>query len=162
MASCAADVVPLNWCRCNPPLSAKGEVGLCRSCNRQINPAVLATDETHNAFLNELQWVLEEAEGWPNPAEAGLPEEWVYFRSLCLDRERAGRAHYGNAHLGRDNIQSGFEENTDGSNYGYFDFLQSIQVGRDECRDLAFQAAFYDYMAYKTRLQMRSKRLGSH
>jgi hypothetical protein len=118
----------------------------------------VVNDRTHNEFLDRCQEALARALGWP--AGEPPPPEWLSFRRLTLTREQAGRDEFGFAYLGRDNIQAGAEEATDGCNYTYFETRKSIRAGRDADWDLALTAAYHDYMAYLTRLQMRSRQRG--
>jgi hypothetical protein len=118
----------------------------------------VVNDKTHNAFLDRVEDALAAKEGWP-PDER--PAAWLYFRHLALERERAGRENFGFSYLDRDNIVAGVEENSDGINYTYFDTMQALREGYSPDYDLVLTAAYHDYMAYRARLHIRARRLGS-
>lgn len=150
-------------CTCQVPqeLTDPRAAGRCRVCRGFIDPDAdwAVNDRTHNAFLDRAEGALREALQWPK--DKPPPPEWRYFRYLCLTREQEGRERYGFAHLGRDNIQAGAEEATDGCNYTWFDMLQAIRHGDDVEMDLVLTAVYHDFMAYQTRLKLRGKRHGS-
>lgn len=119
----------------------------------------VVNDKTHNAFLNRVEQALAAKEGWPS--EEPPPPDWLHYRRLALERERAGRERFGFSYLTRDNIVAGAEESTDGVNYTYFDTMQALKDGYSPDFDLILTAAYHDFMAYRARLHMRARRLGS-
>jgi hypothetical protein len=148
-------------CKVPRPSPDPRRTHVCLYCAKPI-PAEAewaVNDVTHNAYLDRIERTLAATPGagWE---DGEPPREWLYFRNLCLERERDGRERFGYAYLGRDNIQAGIEEDSDSENYNWFDVLQALKRGEEVEWDLVLTLAFYNFMAYRTRLEIKAKRRG--
>lgn len=121
----------------------------------------MSSDQTVKEFWDRLGAAIYPRWGMPE-FEPDL--EWVRYRAEAEAREREGREKFGGAYLSRKNLKDADEEDSDGSNYVFFDVLQwrhTSQTDRDDDIDLALESARHRYIAYCCDRKLERKRRGS-
>lgn len=112
---------------------------------------------TLSEFFDRLEDVLFDTSA--RKAETPGWSDWLAFRRHAEAREEAGREHWGDEYLFRDNAAEGLEEAADGANYGYFDVERTRVEGGDvdEALQLALIAANHFYEGHRALHALRKK-----